>query len=273
MASEAETTPAQSEESLTDIWERIPPEERLELLATAQARGIEAALLLLLMAFSASLGLHTPWIFFGSLLFTPFAFQIMSRKSWRVLKPHPMLEYLTSRSTARVYASLNGARDLDPSLMFRAELQPEFTDDAIEDMPSDALEKPAPKPVWVSLFPDTIVIASESPSGSRLELGHSLFKNFSISAEGFDEESDSSPQRRVKIEVESHPGTISRWYLSGKHTASLLACERRARAFIARHEREIEIREQQRLERERQAQARLEQQRARSPQLAYNAAL
>lgn len=248
-----------------DIWGRIPPEERLEILASAQAKGVQASLLLLLMAFSAALGLKIPWIFFGSLALLPFSFQIMTAKAWRIVKTRLSLEYATARSTSRMYAFHAGALDLIPSLMFRAELEPSLLGDGLED---ELLEKPTAKPVWVSLYPDTMVIVAEGPSGARLELAHPLFSNFSLTAEGFDELEEST-SKRLSIGIESQPGAVSRWNLTSRHPATLLACERRAKAYIARHQREKEELERRNLEEQKRKRAQLEQQRAKAAQIAF----
>ena len=77
MAPGAETTQEASGGLAEDIWGRIPPEERLEIMAAAQAKGVQASVMLLLMGFSVAIGLKAPWILFGTILLLPFAFQIM----------------------------------------------------------------------------------------------------------------------------------------------------------------------------------------------------
>lgn len=268
MAPEEQNAPAaQSPEPLEGIWEMIPPEERLEVLASAQARGLEACLMLLLMAFSAALGLRNPWVFFASLLVMPFAFQSVTNRAWRLVKALPMLEYATARTSARVYAQIAGSGHADPRLMFRAFLEPAIRD----DYPDEALERTSQKPVWVSLFPDTLVIASESREGARLELAHNIFGNFSISADG-GEEGDESQVRKLTIEVESHPGKVSRWHIASPHPTKLFACDRLARALIEKHERMRKVEEERRLAREREAKQKLAQPRAHAPQLHHSAA-
>lgn len=266
MASEAETTQQSKEDLSKDVWGRIPPEERLEVLANAQAKGVQAALLLLLMAFSVALGFKLPWIFFSSLLLVPFAFQIMCSKAWYMAKARPMLEYAAARATARLFALNSGARTYEPALIFRAELQPRVDGGGLDSADEQLLEQPSAKQVWVSLFPDTMVIVAEGANGARLELAHSLFENFSITAEGFDE-SDEAGSKRVAIEVESRLGAVSRWNLESRYPATLLACERRTKAYIARHQREIEEQKQRELERQQRDQARIGQQRSRPPQI------
>jgi hypothetical protein len=142
------------------------------------------------MAFSAALGLRNTWVFFASLLVMPFAFQSVTNRAWRLVKALPMLEYATARTSARVYAQIAGSGHADPRLMFRAFLEPAIRD----DYPDEALERTSQKPVWVSLFPDTLVIASESREGARLELAHNIFGNFSISADGGEEGDEPLPE-------------------------------------------------------------------------------
>ncbi len=268
MAPGAETTQEASGGLAEDIWGRIPPEERLEIMASAQAKGVQASLMLLLMGFSVAIGFKVPWILFGTILLMPFAFQIMSAKAWHLVKARPMLEYATARATSRLYAYHAGAHDLTPGLIFRAELEPVLQADEQDELSDELSEEPVAKPVWVSLYPDTMVIIAEGPQGARLELGHSLFQNFSITAEGFDELEESSA-KKLSIEVESHPGAVSRWNLASRYPATLLACERRAKAYITRHQKQVEAAERRKLEEQQQKQARLEQQRAKTAQIAF----
>lgn len=223
--------------------------------------------MILLMTFSAALGLKNPWIFFASLLVLPFAFQRVTSRAWGMTKAMPMLEYAAARTSARVYAQIADSRHVEPRLMFRASLEPVLSD----DYPDEGAERTSPQPVWVSLFPDTLVIASESRQGARLELAQNIFHSFSITADGA-EDGEESAVRKLTVEVESQPGTVSRWHIASPHPAKLLACERLARALIEKHARLRKQEEERRLAREREAQQKLANPRARTPELGFSAA-
>jgi len=273
MAPQAQRSQDDSNELSPNLmWQRIPPEERLELLAAAQAKAIESIFIFLLMTLGAALGFKNPWIFWGSLVVVPFTFQTMTNKAWRIMKAQPILEYLTARSTARVFATLAEARDLEPALMFRAELVPVFTDTGDVDSPEAAFETPSGTPVWVTLFTDTLVIFSESKRGAQLELAHSLFKNFSIGGRG-DDDGEEAPSNSVAIAVESHPGEISRWHIKSPHKAKLLACKRLSQSLITQYEQERKMSEQRRLERQKKASEKLVATRPPAAQLGHAAGM
>jgi hypothetical protein len=254
------------------MWQRIPPEERLEVLAGAQAKAIESAFLFLLMTLGAALGFKNPWIFWGSLVVVPFIFQTMTNKAWRIMKAQPILEYLTARSTARIFARIAHANDLEPALMFRADLEPILSDETQPDSPEEALEDPSGHPVWVTLFTDTFVIFSESPRGAQLELAHTLFENFSIGSA--DEEEGEEPSlNHLAIAIEASPGEISRWRLKSPHKAKLLACKRLSRSLITHHEQEKKLAEQRRLERQKKASEKLLATRPPNPELVHAAGM
>jgi hypothetical protein len=214
-----------------DIWRRISPEEKLELMAKAHSKGIGASLVLLVMTGTVAVGLRFPWVFWAAFLAVPFVFQFVAAKAWRDVKPRAMLEYLAARSAARRYAYGAQAQDLAVDLMFRGYLERARNTDSDREQEEETFdpENPRPQrvPVWVAVFRDTLVAMSEQQGGARLEFAHPLFERFQATAEGFEEKDPAG--RRIKIEVISRRFADVRetFFLTSDYPASLLACERK----------------------------------------------
>ncbi len=221
----------QTDSSFLDIWRKIPPEEKLLLMAKAQSKGLSASSILLGAVGSISLGLRVPWLFWSTFIAVPFVFQLASAKAWRSLKPRTMLEYLAARSAARRYAYSANSKDLTVSLMMKGTLHQDFTAEEEEEEIEAKIEHRDNVDVWISLFPDTLVLMSERSGGAKLEFAQQLFGDrLAVTAEGFD---DSSQERRLLLSVETRRGGKHRWYLTSPFPAALLVLERRIRAFTA----------------------------------------
>ncbi len=94
------------------------------------------------------------------------------------------------------------------------------------ELSNDTPEEPTgPVPVWVTLFPDCVVMFSETPFGSRREFAHSIFEDLSASSESPEE--DFGAHKRLTISVHDETGAEHRWVLTSTHSAHLSACERK----------------------------------------------
>jgi hypothetical protein len=236
MAAAAAAT--KTEDNVLDIWRKVPPEEKLELMARAQSRGLSATLVLLLITGTMAVGLRMPWIFWAAFTTIPFVFQFASAKAWRDVKPRTVLEYLAARSAARRYAYGAQSKDLTIELMFKGTLSPDLSQLEESEGLEAHLEARDKIPVWVSLFPDTIVMMSEHAGGAKLEFVHSTLDRMRVNAEGFDE-SGSEP-RRLALEIEVRNGETQRWFLLSPYPAALLVCERRIRRAVEEHKIHLE---------------------------------
>lgn len=229
--------PAVTNNSSLDIWRKVPPEEKLELMARAHAQGVAASLLVLGIAATAAIGLKIPQLFWGAFTAVPFVFQLVSVRAWRGLRPRLILEYLAARSAARRYAFGAHGQDLNSALMFRGELQSEIGDGA--PPVEDDLLGVVWRPVWVSLFPDTFVIISEQRGGAKLEVARVLDDRLSAKAIGF-EPGDDSRERKVVLSFTGKDGNTWTFSVRSQHNAALLAFERKIHGFIAEQKAELE---------------------------------
>jgi hypothetical protein len=222
MAAAAQT--ALSTDTYPEIWRKIPPEEKLELMARAQSRGVAATLALLAITATVAVGLKLPWLFWGAFLVIPIVFQFAAMKEWRTLKPRTMLEYLAARSASRRFAYVALSQDLTVLLLYKGTLErlPVDSGEQLEDLSVDGTHGHT-TPVWVALFPDTLVVMSERRGGAQPELVHTLREKLQLTAEGFDESGES---RRLMVEINDETKPTQRWSITSSYPAALLASGR-----------------------------------------------
>ncbi len=224
-------TTSQSSPLLADIWQKIPPEEKVKLIAKAQSTGLSTCLLLFSCAAAVAVGLKMPWAFWGTCFVLPFAFQLSSARAWRTVKARVLVEHTAVRSTACWLAKQALGKDLNPSLVFKGKLERVFDENVAKDSDAwlDRFEENQPVPVWVTLFPDSFVMFSETPRGARKELACSLYEELSVSSEGFEDE----PGAPRKILISLNRGEqVFNWSLTSEDGASIVVCERKLQSAI-----------------------------------------
>jgi hypothetical protein len=229
----SETPP--NTEQIKRAWLRIPEEEKRELITAAKAKGFEACLLLAVFGVSAAFGLKMPAILLGTAVLLPLLYQVISVREWREKRPHLIAKYMVAGHTASQYASSMLSKDpavkvlfrgsLTPPLKVRAQLYPELEPEELEAQPI---------PVWVSLFPDHLIMISEGEKGAKLEFAHSTLDNFRLVSD--DAEESEEPRDTMAIETEDPDGEAARWVIQSPHATAILACEKKIRLF---HERAL----------------------------------
>lgn len=224
----AKTAPADVD-PFFEVWRRVPPEEKLELMARAQAAGVSASLVIVSVCATVSIGLKLPWLFYGAFVGIPFIFQFASSKAWRDIKPRAMLEYLAARSAARRYAFGTHCQDLTTKLMFKGYLSQRFSAEEESQEMEAEIDNRQRKEVWVALFPDTIVMLSERPGGASLELAYSIDQRLSIASTGFDD--DDRENRSVILGFAGRDGITRSFALTSRYPAALMVFERQIKVF------------------------------------------
>lgn len=220
---------------LEDIWQKIPPEEKKQVASQAQSTAISAIVVLIMFGWAMAIGMREQWFFWGTFFVVPFAFQVATSKAWHVKKPKLIVEYAAARTTACFYAQQVTGQRRSPSLQFRGLLERPFGAHVQmeRELSNETPEEPTgPVPVWVTLFPDCVVMFSETPFGSRREFAHSIFENLSASSESPEE--DFGAQKRLTISVHDETGAEHRCVLTSTHSAHLSACERKLIQAIER---------------------------------------
>ena len=223
---------------LDDIWQKIPPEEKRRVVTEAQTTGISTVVILVMFSAAIAIGLRQPWYFWGSFAIVPFLFQVASAKAWRIGKPRVIVEYTAARATAVYYAQQAKGSELIPSLLFKGTLSQDVSEEQGENFYSftqeEAEQSRGPIPVWVTLFPDSFVMFSETSTGSRKEFACSIFDDISLGTEGFDEES--GEQKKLTISLRNQAGVTQRWTLASYHSGNLTSCERQLQSSLKKRD-------------------------------------
>lgn len=246
-------TTSPNEALLQDVWQKIPPEDKRILLADAQSTAISTILILLMFGGSIAVGLKEPWFFWGTFLLLPFLFQVSSSKAWNLAKPKMLVQYTAARATACYYATQAHGHELVPSLQFRGFLGREIPEGSPEETPHDSDDLMTDdnqtlreaNPVWVTLFPDSLVMFSEGVAGSRSEFAHSIFDDISLSSQ--ESEDDMEGQKKLSLSVRDQSGSEQRFTLTSNYPASLIACERKLHGALQKKRLIIEQQEQAKL--------------------------
>lgn len=235
-----------------DIWQQIPPEEKLEVLSRSHAKGVTTCITAVLICGTLAISVQAPWLLWGSLLFTPFTFQFRCNLSWRDLQPTMILRYLAARSVCRRYAySAAHSKELSLEVIFPAviwrdpSLEMQFEDDGAEktEVQGEQLVQEALKSfgkknishdkieVWVALFKDAVVFVKETKNGGKLMFAGAIntrLKIHSINEEG----NDYDPNKELIIEQRNtHRKTF--WKIKSKFPASLIVFEKKLAAKLA----------------------------------------
>ena len=164
-----------SSPSSKDAWNVVPVDERLELLARAQAEGLLAGIACVLMMGAIGYGFDMIWVLAGGAVGAILVFPLFSSYSWRRTKPKAILEYLAARSVARRYAYEARCGDFDVVLMFKGLLERVYATDEEKHLAKQRLNLgeashfEEAKEVWVVLMRGAIAVLSERYGGAKLE--------------------------------------------------------------------------------------------------------
>lgn len=229
------------EAQLKKIWQKVPQEERNEMLTRAQGKAVEVCCLVTVFGCTAAFGLDMLWIMLGVAALIPVLFQVVIARMWLEIKPQTIARYFLASRTATQYAAALGVANPAPKTIFRGSLlpirepdpaiDPEFAAEYAEEVDVGA---PIPKEVWISLFSDALLMFSENPEGARLEFKSSILHEFSANLDSPEDMAGNSLPQQLVIEAAEGEGSIGRWLVTSPHTSCLVACERKIRFFVQR---------------------------------------
>lgn len=216
---------------ITDIWRNVPPEEKFEMMARAQSRGILVSFISILICATMAVGFQMPWLLWGSIIISPFVFQFATGKAWRDHRPKVLLEYLAARAVTRRYAFAVSAKDLGLKLIFKGRLEEEYSDTNVQDALDRAFDNQRNIDVWVTLFNDALVVISERPGGARCELASPF--NDKLMIESISEsKSDYSNGKTVIITLTDRTHVKRRFRLTSRYPAALLVFEKQIQQLL-----------------------------------------
>ncbi len=217
-----------------DVWRIVPPEEKFEIMAKAQSKGMLACVITVIISSTIAVGFKMSWIMWGSLIICPFIFQFAAGKAWRTLRPKTMLEYLAARSASRRYAyTTSKAKDLTPNLIFRGNMEEVFGNDQIQEAMEAMIDNTKDAEVWVTLFGDAVVLISEKLGGAELKFAHVLDDKLSVTSRA-PNGSDYSAGKELYFEARDKDGTKKRSFkLTSKYPAALVVFEKKLKTLKA----------------------------------------
>ncbi|NMC64097.1 MAG: hypothetical protein GYA55_13115 [SAR324 cluster bacterium] len=215
----------------SEVWRQIPPEEKLQLMNKSHAAGVLATVISIIVLSTIAVGLHLNWLVWGSLLCSPFVFQFASGKRWRTLRPKIMLEYLAARSAARRFAYSAGSKDMRVALMLKGSLEEIFDEEHRTEELEAEISDHKETPVWVALFPDTVIMMSERYGGAELEFGYILNDKVKIEGKSPVGEGDYSNQRELYFYCQDKLKENHIYRLTSPFPAALIVFEKKALQF------------------------------------------
>jgi 6-pyruvoyl-tetrahydropterin synthase len=153
-----------------EVWRQIPPEEKLEMMARAHAKGLTTSLGVILLGSTCAIAFQEVSLMWGTILVSPIIFQMSASKAWRGLKPVKILRYLAARSAARRYAYTAQSSDLTMDLIFQGAIEEVIDESNAEEVLEAAARNVKATEAWITLFKDTVVVMSEKTGGAKSEL-------------------------------------------------------------------------------------------------------
>lgn len=211
-----------------ELWRQIPPEEKFDLIARAQAKGIMVSVMTVIIACTVAVGLKQGWLIWASLILTPLLFQFAAGREWRGLKPRVMLEYLAARAAARRYAFTARAKDLHLTLMFRGKIERIFDDEEgkLKELEA-AIENSKECAVWIALFNDAVIMMSERFGGAQLEFAHVINDKLEISGQSPGNKGEYASDREILLSFSDRRSGGQKVKVTSRYSAALVVFEKK----------------------------------------------
>lgn len=213
-----------------EIWRMIPPEEKFEIMAQAQSKGVMAAAVFIVVSCTLAVGFKMSWLMWTSFIISPFVFQFAAGKAWRTLRPKILLEYLAARSASRRYAFSTRAKDLTPNMIFKGVLEEVYSNDRIQEAMEAMIANTKEAEVWITLFGDAFTMISERYGGAELKLASLLDDKLDISSQSGSGK-DYGSDKELLLTVRSKDAPSKTYKLTSKYPAALVVFEKKVRSM------------------------------------------
>lgn len=138
-------------------WNAVALEERIDLMAKAQAQGLLAGAALFLVIASVAYGLDQIMLLVVALVVAFFTTPIFTNYNWRRERPTLILAYLAVRALARRYMFAYKISKNELYLIYRAKAWQVSAEKIAEG-----------KDVWVCLFHGALIVLAEQAGGAKL---------------------------------------------------------------------------------------------------------
>ena len=220
-----------------DIWRTIPPEEKFDLIARSQARGVSASTVVILIGCTFAIALQQKWFMWGSFVMAPFVFQLAASRAWRGVKGKLMLQYLAVRSVARRFGYASHAPDLSIQLLLRANISESFdSENDSLDAAFEAIEKATNQTeMWLGLLNTAVVGFAEGKLGAEAKFVARIDERLKLEGRNTDGSDDEySNERELYLTVIGNDLMPRKFRIDSPHPAALVAFEKK---FFALQER------------------------------------
>jgi hypothetical protein len=215
-----------------EIWRMVPPEEKFELLARAQSKGVFAALIGIIVLCTMAVGLKIGALMWTSFVISPFVFQFACGKEWRAVRPRTLLEYLAARSASRRYAFSARAKDLSASMIFKGTIEQVYDNEHVQEAMEAIIANNAVSKVWISLFGDAFTMIAEKPGGAELKLAQLIDDRVKIYSEN-KSETEYTNQKALIIKTRTKDGDEKTYKVKSRYPAALVVFEKRVKQIQA----------------------------------------
>jgi hypothetical protein len=210
-----------------EVWRRVPPEEKLELMAQSHAAGVRGTLMVIGVCGTIAVGLKMMGIFWASLFAAPLVFQFSSSKAWRRSRPKTILEYLAARSAARRFAFAINAKDLTIQMIFKGTLLENKPANISSARYDEHLDRYIAYPVWITLLADSFVMLKEGTEGADNVLSHLITEKIKFQGRSEGGEGEYSSTREILITVQDKRIGSKEYTLRSHQPAALIVFEKR----------------------------------------------
>jgi hypothetical protein len=223
-----------------ELWRKIPPEEKLNLMSRSHSDGIVCSFFFILIAATFAISYQKIELFWGSFVFCPIIFQFFSNRRWKQVRPEAMIRYLAARSAARRFAYGLKANDLTLKLIFRGKVEKIYDEKNVLEQIEATRSAGKVVDVWVALFNDCLVCISERHGGAQLQFGALLNDKFSFS-ELEDSQTLSANSKMLELEfIDKRLGT-KRAKLSSSFPAAMSVLEQSLQKTLKGPDVEVEL--------------------------------
>ena len=209
-----------------EIWRMVPPEEKFELMARAQSKGVSAAALTIVILSTIAVGLRLGPLLWIGIILAPFVFQVAAGKEWRSLRPRTLLEYLAARSASRRFAFSSKAKDLTASMIFKGTVEQVYDKEHVQEAMEAVIENNAQSKVWIALFGDAFTMITEKPGGAELKIGQVLDNKVKIYSESPGGE-EYTNNKSIMMTLANRDGEQKTYRITSRYPAALIVFEKR----------------------------------------------
>lgn len=215
-----------------EIWRSIPPEEKFEIMAQAQAAGVLALMMFLILAGTMAVGLKLPWVMWTGLLGSPFVYQFAAGKKWRDVRPRAMLEYLGARSAARRFAFAARGKDLSCNFLFKGKVERVFNESDVHEALEAMIDNVKEAQVWIALFGDSVVMMEEKLGGAESRFARIIDEHLAIESRALDGRGEYSAHKEILLTISYRNREPEIFKVTSRYPAALIVFEKKLQQLL-----------------------------------------